>query len=278
MNDNRITRVVELYDNSANKHILQNITVNILIESGTPVFANINSTVERCSITYHNDLAGFLSITSIVGIITDQEYLALHGEERFNFMTAFYGGYSNSRAVMYYDKKYKDIIIVPDQTDLIINASILSGCAYTILGKCITNLVDIRQQTQRLSDAMLPLKDTTNNAIDNLSVTKTTIVPTSISVANLYGVNPGNNNKKFTYRELSKTDSVTGVNANIGIQDFTADVVLCINLGTESNIFVTPNNVLPLAGFYKRGFETTDIMYFGSKKPANYDLWIILRL
>lgn len=278
MNDNRITRVVELYDNSVNKHILQNITVNILIESGMPVFANINSTVERCSIIYHNDLAGFLSITSIVGIITDQEYLALHGEERFNFMTAFYGGYGNSRAVIYYDKKYKDIIIVPDQTDLIINASILSGCAYTILGKCITNLVDTRQYTQRLSDATLPLKDTTNNAIDNLSVTKTTVTPVSISIANIYGVNPGNNNKKLIYLELANTDSVTGINTNSGITDFTGDVVICINLGKESNIFVTPNNVLPLAGFYKRGFETTDIMYFGSKKPANYDLWIILKL
>jgi len=277
MNDNRITRVVELYDNNTNKNLLQNITVNILLESGLPVFVNINKTVERCNIALHSDLAGFININDIVGIITDQEYLALHGVERFNFVTAIYGGFGNSRVVMYYDKKYSDIILIPDQTDLIINDSILSGCAYAVLGKCITNLVDVRQHTQRLDDPVLPLiKDT--SITNNISSTKTTFTPVSISVADIYGVNPGVSTRIFTYLEQSITNSTTGVSSNYGIQNLNGDVVVCINLGKESDIFDVPNNTLPLAGFYRRGFGTTDIMYFGSKKPADFDLWIILKL
>jgi len=197
-------------------------------------------------------------LNAVKNTLVDTIYLAETGKERFTFITRTTSVLSKSIVNVYYDAKYKDILIIPElnllgnatDDDIVINSKfvlhghVLGGGTYRDINETFeTGTMDI------------------NNSVTHYEIptTKANIASNNI-LLNANGLNP-QASKVGTYLETMITPSINfGNNNNIPVS--------LIDLGKWSDLFMELPTI-PLYVLYGSSVNAYSIKYVGRKKPTN---------
>lgn len=88
------------------------INVNIKVDSGYPLFIMNQEDVNRYMYSDKN----VAKVNNPTNVLKDPEYLKEKGEERYVIGCTVESPINSDRVTFYYDRKYKNILIVPDTT------------------------------------------------------------------------------------------------------------------------------------------------------------------
>lgn len=102
------------YRNAKLTDVKNGLTINttIKVDTGYPLFIMNQDDVNR----YMYDEKNVTKVANPTNTLKDPEYLKDNGEERFAIGCTLESPINSDRVTFYYDKKYKNVLIVPDTT------------------------------------------------------------------------------------------------------------------------------------------------------------------
>lgn len=98
------------YANLVTNKNISNKSLELSIEATLPMMVTLSTYLDELTIIKEAGPA----ITEEDFDISDDEYLQVNGEERFEIVTVAKSPLTNNRAVFYYDKLFSDIIVLPN--------------------------------------------------------------------------------------------------------------------------------------------------------------------
>lgn len=203
-----------------------------------------------------------------INILGDKEYFEAHNEERFIFIS-----YAMSKTTMigcdlYYDKLFKDIIVIPD-TRNILPADISKKSINNIIGYRVGSGLDLNDI---VSEHTLGVN--IENAME-LPITKSNIL-TTMHMVDMVGLEQQSYNKNALYYEsfVNKLNS----NINFGVNRNNSALACCLELGTVNDLFseFKQSDVLPIYWIIQNTLQSFTLRYIGDTHPKNNKLYLIL--
>lgn len=259
MNDTRRKRVAYLAESLDDLTKISSKTVTIRISTSLP-FATISDDY-IAKTTYEIEDYVPKKNSELINTLVDPDYKILNKQgnlvngDRFILLTEINSSMTFSKARLYYDKKYQDIIVVPDLESLG-TTSVTEGQSYVVDGYVIGAMGAI----DSTSDAIVNVKEEVEY---RLSDTKSNIQSSTIFIETR-GVGYGARRDMRIYKETSK-----------GIKYFNKNtsVTALIKLGKAKDIFVNPPQ-LPLYHFYQSSIKEYSGKYLGVVDTADTDIYV----
>ena len=241
----KLIRTAYLGTDSSNPNTDNNRRVNIHLDNGLPLVAiddDIISDKKIKEIDYRGGQVGI--ITTLYNVLVDKT-----DADRFIFVTKITSPITQDVSNIYYDAKYKDIIVIPETKYLgtgdadDINANqVFDLKGYVVSGNM--NFADDLYTGSINPDVKMNLP-ATNNDISSKSI-----------IANIYGISTTMGHRTM-YREVTTGLSMGGERMlPVGI----------IDLGSTTDLF-TSAEYIPTYTMYQSSYNMFKVKYLGNKKP-----------
>jgi hypothetical protein len=237
-------REAQLANNESDKNTLTGNVVQLVITGTLPIIDVSDKIITRSKIietTYVNTNSRKNSNNTIV----DTVYKDAKGVDRFIFLTSFTSGISDMYMRAYYDRKYSDIILIPELE--YISQTILTN-KYKLYGYRVGGGED-RNEVQ--SDPILPVTRTfklpeTNEDINN-----------NYYSCKIHGLNNGSHNGAW----------IT-IASDYSVNDKKYTPVGLLSLGSMTDVFVKSVDI-PAYTLFQAGHDRYLIKYFGNRQPGS---------
>ena len=247
------TRILQLAVSENDKTTLTGNNLIINIKGTIPLMSISDTLINRRKVidtTYNGTVNGTKTATSrkdsnntIVDINYKENNVSV---DRFIFLTSFTSAITNNYMRAYYDKKFSDIILIPELEYIDQN---IKGQTYQVLGYRVGGGT---KMNNTYSDAIMPVEDTFK-----LPTTKEDINNKHI-VATMHGL--ASNGDNGVWETISNT--------NISTNDKKNQLAGLLSLGTPSDVFNTPSSV-PTYVLTQVDDNRYEIKYVGITTPTN---------
>lgn len=256
--DNRFAYLARL-DNSVK--VPNGVIVNMQISCTLPLFTLPTDLISRTKV-YEEVTAADHLVDTVTNLPYDPEYEDVNLKERFIYVTRFVTGITKAANVIMYDRKYDDLLVLPDLSfldnsdDIIVNDTAFIIKAFRI-GSIKPGAINIP------IDSVLPA----TNDLAILSEPKSNIGNT-VTINLINGIANDTKNKNVSVIEKYTT----------GVENIRGDALPCsfINLGNVLDVFGSEVNVPFFLG-HQTTPETYALAFVGNKSPKNRDLFIMLK-
>ena len=239
----KLIRTAYLGTDSTNPNTDNNRQVNIHLTNGVPLVSIDDEIISDRLIKEELYTGGTLRV--IPNILVDRE-----DANRFIYVTQIISPISKDKSNIYYDGKYKDIIIIPETKYLgtgDIN-DINANQTFDLAGYVVSGNSEFKNDvfTGTINpDTVMNLPETNRN-INSRSM-----------VASIYGISNTMGNRIVSYPMAT----------NMSIRDRRMLPIGIIDLGTITDLF-TVSTLIPTYSMYQSSYNMFKIRYLGNKKPS----------
>jgi len=232
------------------KTTVTNKTLTIALGISLPMVLIEPSIVTSKSVASITDVAA-TSLNTVVNGLSDPAYLALHTVERFTYVGTGTSSISLTKIRIYYDAKYKDMFVIPDNIGLGDNTATdpTNGHSFNITGYHIGSGMGMDRQR---SNHDIPLDTSFTYDLPQAN----TNLPITVNEVRLHGVTP-----------KSDLDMTVGysIDPNTRVYSSKSHISTIITLGTVQTLF-TVNGMIPIYQLYQRSINNYTIKYLGAKE------------
>lgn len=241
------------------------VCVNIQISATLPVFTFKDDIITR---TKKHEIV--TPVDSRLDLVTNLPYDIDYeadpvnaGKARFMYITEFDSGVTKVKNIMLYDRKYKDILVVPDldfldnSDDIILQDTTFVISAFRIgssaIGLNSASIDSFLSPDKNLIALPEPIENAGNKVTVNL----------------INGIaNDTKNKSTWVFEKYASGEGITR-----------GDMIPAsfINLGTVEELFGDAGTIVPFSIAYQITPETFNISYIGNKSPKQRDLYIMLK-
>lgn len=209
-----------------------NILVNIVVDRTIPIILYKDDLVTRHGIK--SDTHPQISDDNVFNTITAD----LNGDERYIYIGYNISNITKNSVRMYYDILHKDIIVIPDTDNLILDATLQSGKVYNLSGYVLGSSEHFIDKTT-FTSLYGKVSDIYSNKLPvcnkNISTTKTHIM-------NMPGI---------SYNTATGSNMLgIMINDSVYLERSSSDKCILIELGTASDLLVDPSEKLPCYTIY----------------------------
>ena len=225
--------------------VLTSTTIQVLvsIEVGLPLIAFDEKYLNSRIIATNTNTPAPLSENVV---LTDADYFLENGIERFVFISSVLNPTTRNVATVHYDRRYNDIIVLPELNYLVSLPTLQGGSYIPVEGYAIV-------AGKLRSDDVVGRYALTVNSTTNTPVLKGDI-PTTTITARI-------NNPRGTPENKSTT--AINVSPEVSLRTHTSPLSTYIALGTPSNFLEDPTEKLPLHVLQQYNIDTTAVKYLG---------------
>jgi hypothetical protein len=256
-----------LFDKTVTK-----ITVNINIVSTLPLMIMEDALLDRNVIDL-TPIPAVSDLPSVKNILMDPTYTENDiAVDRFIHITTVTNPHTYFKYGLWYDKQFKDIIVLPGTETIIFDDDTLSSSVLGITGYRVGSGLAVPV----IPDEMVIGMNLQHKY--DLPVAKQNIAST-MWLGDFHGLNPIHNLiNNFSYSEVFQEKN--GKQFNIGFLRARSEPVIMLDLGLADNLFENFDNAvnkLPLYMVYQQGITRYSFSYLGNVKPKNYRVCICLQ-
>lgn len=182
------------------------------------------------------------------------------GSDRFVFITSIVSPLTENNAYLYYDKKYKDILITPPLSFFNLG---LANMTYEIRGTRLGSGEDLSGFSWNLN---VPTSD---NSRFFLPETKANVGGIKVHLMGLPGIGTNSNNTRDdSYEEM--------IDNNVNLKHNIRRLGTLVELGTPANVFNNPDK-FPLYLLYQSSLMEYGIKYLSNISRPNNKLYFRLK-
>ena len=177
MIDSLNCRLADITTTEAVKDVTTKKKISIDISSVLPLVSIINTHIAG-QLIKELVTPKVVDLATVINGITDLAYLALNGQERFVFITQSVSAVSGTSVRLYYDAKYKDIIVIPNldmiasnTVDDIVTNAVFELSGYVVGGGLINagkSILTARIPVLEKTMLDLPMPGTTTEVANDL--------------------------------------------------------------------------------------------------------------
>jgi hypothetical protein len=205
----------------------------------------------------------------VSNILIDPSYNVNGDTKRFIYITTSASYHTFFHYSFWYDKKFKDIIVLPGLDTLITDDSILSNGMIRLSGYRLGSGKEMAVVNSEMAIG------TNEKDVYQLPLTKENIANTFI-LADFMGLNPHHNRiNSRSYTEITEQTGAVIINKGF-IRDRSEPVVM-VDLGKASDLFVNGAEAIPLYMVYQQSIARYSYSYLGLKKPKDYHIYVCLQ-
>ncbi|MGE3591437.1 MAG: hypothetical protein AB7G52_02925 [Arcobacter sp.] len=252
MNDTRNMRLAYLADNAEDKNATKK-KLQITIHGTLPIIVTDDITLSDITIK-EEDTVPYTLLTDLKNFLVDEDFLNETAEDRFIYITTLKSLLTKNKIMFYYDRKYQDIIIIPDTRfyDLLD-----ANGVYEVNGYRIGSGENIKQ---RHPDQLLTLQE---ESVVQLPETKNNITTAKSRLVLLPDSIKGNTTRNNNI--INKLDDVNSIYYG------ETQPSMLIELGTVLELFVN-NTKLPAYLLHQYSFENFGIKYVNNLSTGHAKL------
>lgn len=208
--------------------------------------------------------------TAITYNLYDPTYDNNGDTKRFVFITESINMHTYFHYSFFYDKLYKDIVVLPGLDTMVKNTSILSNGLIVLSGYRLGT----GKETPILNQEMI--LGTENKYLYNLPLTKENI-DNKLYIADFMGFNPYHN--RLNSRSYTEISAQTGnIVLNKGFIRDRSEPVVLVDLGKASDLFDNyQGEGIPLYMVYQQSISRYSFSYLGIKNPMDYHIYVCLQ-
>ena len=179
-------------------------------------------------------------------VLTDVSYFLENGTERFVFISSALNPTTRNVATVHYDRRYNDIIVLPELNHLVSLPTLQEGLYIPVEGYAIV-------AGKLRSDDVVGRYALTGNSTTNMPEPKGDITTTTITARI--------NNPRGTPENKSTT--AINVSPEVSLRTHTSPLSTYIALGVPGDFLVDPTEKLPLHVLQQYSINTTAVKYVG---------------
>lgn len=239
------------------------VCVNIQISATLPLFTFQDDIITRTK-KYENVTPANSRLDLVTNLPYDIDYEAENaGSARFKFITEFITGVTKVKNIVLFDRKYKDILIIPDMNFLDNSDDIILQDTTFVISAFRLGSSAIGLSTASIDSFLSPDKNliALPEPEENIGNTVTLNLINGIA-------NDTKNKSTWVFEKYASGEGITR-----------GDMIPAsfINLGTVENLFGSVDAIVPFSVAYQITPETFNISYIGNKSPKQRDLYIMLK-